>query len=103
MVIIDCFADLQAPSCLGNDEMIDGPESLEPVVFTSTIRVALSPLNFSDNIQDNTMPLNLIEKSHHDVYPAIDPKGKLQSTAEGKVVVLTGAGKGIGEVQILGI
>jgi hypothetical protein len=83
--------------------MIDGPESLEPVVFTSTIRVALSPLNFSDNIQDITMPLNLTEKLHHDVYPAIDPKGKLQGTAEGKVVVLTGAGKGIGEVQILGI
>jgi hypothetical protein len=47
------------------------------------------------------MGLNLIEELHHDVYPAIDPKGKLSGVADGKVIVLTGAGKGIGEVLTL--
>jgi hypothetical protein len=45
------------------------------------------------------MPVDLVDKIHHDVYPDIDPKGKLKFSAEGKVVVLTGAGRGIGEVQ----
>jgi NADP-dependent 3-hydroxy acid dehydrogenase YdfG len=42
--------------------------------------------------------MSLVEKEHHDVYPAIDPRAKLKGVAEGKVAVLTGAGKGIGEV-----
>jgi hypothetical protein len=45
------------------------------------------------------MPLDFVDKIHHDVYPAIDPKGKLSGAAEGKVIILTGAGKGIGEVK----
>jgi hypothetical protein len=45
------------------------------------------------------MPMNLVEKQHHDVYPAIDPKNKLSGAADGKVIILTGAGKGIGEVH----
>ena len=44
------------------------------------------------------MGINLVEKIHHDVYPDIDPKGKLRGVAEGKVIVLTGASRGIGEV-----
>jgi hypothetical protein len=44
------------------------------------------------------MLVNLVSELHHDIYPAIDPRGKLSSVAEGKVIVLTGAGKGIGEV-----
>jgi len=44
------------------------------------------------------MSLSIVEKDHHDVYPAIDPTGKLSGAAADKVVVLTGAGKGIGEV-----
>jgi len=45
------------------------------------------------------MPFSIVDKEHHDVYPSIDPKGKLSGAAAGKVVVLTGAGKGIGEVR----
>jgi len=45
------------------------------------------------------MPFSIVDKEHHDVYPSIDPKGKLSGTAAGKVVILTGAGKGIGEVR----
>lgn len=45
------------------------------------------------------MPLDFVDKLHHDVYPAIDPKGKLSGAAEDKVIILTGAGKGIGEVK----
>jgi hypothetical protein len=48
------------------------------------------------------MPFTIVEKEHHDIYPAIDPKGKLSGAAADKVVVLTGAGKGIGEVRIRG-
>jgi len=44
------------------------------------------------------MPVSLVEKQHHDIYPEIDPRGKLSGVAEGKVVIITGAGKGIGEV-----
>ena len=44
------------------------------------------------------MPVTIVDKEHHDIYPAIDPRGKLSGVAEGKVIVLTGAGKGIGEV-----
>lgn len=46
------------------------------------------------------MPFSIVEKEHHDIYPAIDPKGKLDGAAADKVIVLTGAGKGIGEVKI---
>ena len=44
------------------------------------------------------MPLDFVSKQHHDVYPSIDPKSTLRGVADGKVIVLTGAGKGIGEV-----
>jgi len=45
------------------------------------------------------MPFSLVDKEHHDVYPSIDPEDKLRGAADGKVIVLTGAGKGIGEVR----
>jgi hypothetical protein len=45
------------------------------------------------------MPVDFASKLHHDVYPSIDPKTTLRGVAEGKVIVLTGAGKGIGEVR----
>jgi hypothetical protein len=45
------------------------------------------------------MPFSIVDKEHHDVYPSIDPQGKLSGAADGKVIVLTGAGKGIGEVR----
>ena len=45
------------------------------------------------------MPVDFASKLHHDVYPSIDPKTTLRNVAEGKVIVLTGAGKGIGEVR----
>ena len=41
--------------------------------------------------------MSIVEKEHHDVYPAIDPRDKLKGATDGKVIVLTGAGKGIGE------
>jgi hypothetical protein len=49
------------------------------------------------------MPINIVEKTYNDVYPAIDPKGKLSGAAAGKVVLLTGASKGIGEVPSLNL
>jgi hypothetical protein len=45
------------------------------------------------------MPVDYVQKLHHDIYPAIDPKGKLSGAANGKAIVITGAGKGIGEVR----
>jgi hypothetical protein len=44
-------------------------------------------------------PLDFVDKIHHDIYPAIDPKGKLSGAAEGKLIILTGGGKGIGDVR----
>jgi hypothetical protein len=44
------------------------------------------------------MGIDIVEKIHHEVYPDIDPKGKLKGVADGKVIVLTGASRGIGEV-----
>jgi hypothetical protein len=45
------------------------------------------------------MGVDLVEKIHHDIYPDIDPKGKLKGVAAGKVIVLTGASRGIGEAR----
>jgi len=46
------------------------------------------------------MPASLcpswIKTNHHDVYSAIDSSTTLQNTAEGKTVLVTGAGRGIG-------
>ena len=35
--------------------------------------------------------------ARHDVYPAIDPKGALAGSADGKVVLIAGASRGIGQ------
>jgi NAD(P)-dependent dehydrogenase (short-subunit alcohol dehydrogenase family) len=35
--------------------------------------------------------------AHHDVYPAIDPKGALAGSAAGKVIFVSGASRGIGQ------
>jgi len=35
--------------------------------------------------------------AHHDRYPSIDPKGTLRGSAEGKVVFIAGASRGIGQ------
>jgi NAD(P)-dependent dehydrogenase (short-subunit alcohol dehydrogenase family) len=35
--------------------------------------------------------------AHHDVYPAIDPKGSLAGSATDKVVFIAGASRGIGQ------
>jgi len=47
------------------------------------------------------MPIDFVSKLHHDVYPSIDPKTTLRGVAEGKTIVITGAGKGIGEVPTI--
>jgi len=40
---------------------------------------------------------NITENLHHDVYPAIDPRGVLKDSCQGKSVLVTGAGRGIGK------
>ena len=42
-----------------------------------------------------TLPYMLTKSMHRDVYPAIDPKNPALS-AEGKVIIVTGAGGGLG-------
>ena len=37
-----------------------------------------------------------IKTNHHDVYPAIDSSTTLAGTAQGKTILITGAGRGIG-------
>lgn len=47
-----------------------------------------------------TEALQFTPTVHRDVYPAIDPSSeRLQRNARGKVVVITGAGSGFGEVS----
>jgi NAD(P)-dependent dehydrogenase (short-subunit alcohol dehydrogenase family) len=43
----------------------------------------------------------LTQTVHHDVYDAISPTGALAGSAEGLVVVITGAGRGIGRAHAL--
>lgn len=46
-----------------------------------------------------TEVLQFTANVHRDVYPAIDPSGEeIQRIAQGKVVLVTGAGSGFGEV-----
>lgn len=45
-----------------------------------------------------TSPFQLTKSLHRDVYPAIDPK-KTGSLAADKVIIVTGAGGGIGYVR----
>lgn len=46
-----------------------------------------------------TEALQFTATVHRDLYPAIDPgRSSLQRVARGKVVVVTGAGSGFGEV-----
>lgn len=44
-----------------------------------------------------TAPFQLTKGMYRDVYPAVDPKNE-DLKATGKVVVITGAGGGLGEV-----
>jgi hypothetical protein len=46
-----------------------------------------------------TLPFQLTKGMHRDVYPAIDPQ-KHAHLAAGKVIVVTGAGGGLGYVHI---
>ncbi|KZT70840.1 putative oxidoreductase [Daedalea quercina L-15889] len=48
-----------------------------------------------------TDPINITENIHHDVYPAIDPRGALKDACKGKSVLVTGAGRGIGKAVAL--
>jgi hypothetical protein len=46
-----------------------------------------------------TQALQFTKTVHRDVYPAIEPTdGKMRQIANGKVVVVTGAGTGFGQV-----
>ena len=45
-----------------------------------------------------TTPFQLTKGMHRDVYPAVDPSNP-ELKAEGKVVLVTGAGGGIGYVH----
>ncbi|KAI7166247.1 hypothetical protein D0869_14216 [Hortaea werneckii] len=42
------------------------------------------------------MSTSLLQPTHHDLYPFIDPSGQLASSAKGKSVLISGAGSGIG-------
>ncbi|RMY51662.1 hypothetical protein D0863_14510 [Hortaea werneckii] len=42
------------------------------------------------------MSSSLLQPTHHDTYPFIDPCGQLAGSAKGKSVLVTGAGSGIG-------
>ncbi|KAI0728254.1 putative oxidoreductase [Fomitopsis betulina] len=44
-----------------------------------------------------TAKYNITSNLHHDVYPAIDPRGALKNSCKGKSVLVTGAGRGIGK------
>ena len=43
------------------------------------------------------MAFSLLQPTRHDVYPFIDPRDRLKGAANGKVVLVTGAGTGIGK------
>lgn len=45
-----------------------------------------------------TTPFQLTKSMHRDVYPAIDPTNPALS-AKGKIVIITGAGGGLGAVS----
>lgn len=48
-----------------------------------------------------TEALQFTSSVHRDVYPSIDPKQeKIRTIAKGKVVLVTGAGSGFGEVCV---
>ena len=41
----------------------------------------------------------VVDRRRHDVYPFIDPTGNLKNSMKGKVVLVTGAGGGVGRVR----
>ncbi|GAB1727967.1 hypothetical protein NU195Hw_g2934t1 [Hortaea werneckii] len=43
------------------------------------------------------MSSSLLQPTHHDTYPFIDPSSQLAGSAKGKSVLVTGAGSGIGQ------
>lgn len=45
-----------------------------------------------------TTPFQLTKSMHRDIYPAVDP-GKPALSAQGKVIMITGAGGGLGAVS----
>lgn len=47
-----------------------------------------------------TAPFMLTKSMHRDVYPAVDPVKNLSISADGKVLVVTGAGGGLGFVSL---
>ena len=47
-----------------------------------------------------TLPYQLTEKVQRDLYPSVDPKSSSLS-AKGKVIIITGAGGGLGAVSQL--
>ena len=42
---------------------------------------------------------NPVATDHHEVYPAIDPRGNLKSTCSGKRICILGAAKGCGQAM----
>lgn len=42
--------------------------------------------------------MTLIHRNMHDIYPFISPLAALKDSANGKTVLVTGGGKGIGRV-----
>src|SRR2546423_1354888 len=61
--------------------------------------ILLNPFSSFQRRGIGEMPVDFASKLHHDIYPSIDPKTTLRNVTEGKVIVLTVAGKGIGEVR----
>ena len=42
--------------------------------------------------------MRLIERTKYDIYPFVSPTATLKDCAKGKMVLVTGGGKGIGKV-----
>ena len=55
----------------------------------------------SQNVDVNmfTSPFQLTKSMHRDIYPAIEPSNP-ELSAKGKVLVITGAGGGLGAVSV---
>jgi hypothetical protein len=44
--------------------------------------------------------MQTIKRTEHDIYPYISATGRLAGAAKGKLILITGGGKGIGRVHI---
>ena len=51
------------------------------------------------NVNRFTSPFQLTKSMHRDIYPAVEPTNP-DLSAKGKVIIITGAGGGLGAVSI---